>query len=344
MLRLINQERELAGVEAVELGDNVVAQLHAEAARDGCFMSHWDQDGLQPYMRYSLSGGYQYNGENIYWESHCIEESDAHWAGDEFEMILHAMKAWMASPGHRKNILDPHYKRVHVGVAWGGRGSVFVQHFEADYVNYDLEPDIVGDVLFFSGETLNGIEFEKRPDLRVVIFYDPPPRPLTRGQLARTSCYDYGQVVAGLTGPVPGILRWLDREDEKMYVRCPDPHDVPPDAAAPATGAEVVRIHRQARDARNRQPRSFVVPWVAAMEWRADGQEFAVSTDVAELLGTHGNGIYSVVVWAVVGEEKILISHHSILHGVDLPGKYRSARPASSASGMGDSGERIAGN
>ena len=64
MLELINGERTKAGVPMVALGENVAAQLHAEEALAGCYASHWGADGLKPYMRYSLAGGYQSNGEN----------------------------------------------------------------------------------------------------------------------------------------------------------------------------------------------------------------------------------------------------------------------------------------
>ena len=64
MLELINQARAEAGAPPVVLGDNHAAQLHAESGLANCFGSHWGIDGLKPYMRYSLAGGYQSNGEN----------------------------------------------------------------------------------------------------------------------------------------------------------------------------------------------------------------------------------------------------------------------------------------
>ena len=66
MLQLINEERVRAGVAPVVLGDNIAAQLHAESALENCFSSHWGINGLKPYMRYSLAGGYQSNAENGY--------------------------------------------------------------------------------------------------------------------------------------------------------------------------------------------------------------------------------------------------------------------------------------
>ncbi len=78
MLELINAERKKAGLNSVTLGDNVVAQLHAEAALEKCFSGHWGVDGLKPYMRYSLAGGYQSNGENGSGLDYCIKASDGY--------------------------------------------------------------------------------------------------------------------------------------------------------------------------------------------------------------------------------------------------------------------------
>ena len=41
MLELINGEREQAGLNPVEMGDNIAAQLHSESALKNCFASHW---------------------------------------------------------------------------------------------------------------------------------------------------------------------------------------------------------------------------------------------------------------------------------------------------------------
>ena len=78
MLELINEERVRRGVPPVELGDNWAAQLHVESALENCFFSHWGIDGLKPYMRYSLAGGYQSNGENGSGGGLCIKASDGY--------------------------------------------------------------------------------------------------------------------------------------------------------------------------------------------------------------------------------------------------------------------------
>ena len=78
MLQLINQARTAEGLSPVVLGDNDAAQLHAEASLENCFSSHWGVDGLKPYMRYSLAGGYQSNAENGSGLDYCIKRSDGY--------------------------------------------------------------------------------------------------------------------------------------------------------------------------------------------------------------------------------------------------------------------------
>ena len=78
MLELINSERKRAGLGTVTLGDNIAAQLHAESSLDNCFSGHWGADGLKPYMRYSLAGGYQSNAENGSGLGYCIRSADGY--------------------------------------------------------------------------------------------------------------------------------------------------------------------------------------------------------------------------------------------------------------------------
>ena len=47
MLELINTQRDRAGLNPVTLGTNTAAQIHAEAALENCFSSHWGIDGIK---------------------------------------------------------------------------------------------------------------------------------------------------------------------------------------------------------------------------------------------------------------------------------------------------------
>ena len=108
MLELINAERVQAGLNPVVLGDNVAAQLHAEASLKNCFSSHWGIDGLKPYMRYSLAGGYQSNGENGLGSDYCITASDRYRPiASVHQEIREAIESWMDQLGPPGQHLAP---------------------------------------------------------------------------------------------------------------------------------------------------------------------------------------------------------------------------------------------
>ena len=131
MLELINDARRAAGAPDVRLGTNAAAQQHAEQMVDGCFHSHWGLDGLKPYMRYSLLGGYQSNAENAAqqdrWQpgSHPCAVPASIEAPDLEQLVRDAMTGWLNSPGHRRNLLDPSHRLVNVGIAWRGGADAY---------------------------------------------------------------------------------------------------------------------------------------------------------------------------------------------------------------------------
>ncbi len=324
MLGLINAERRRAGLNTVILGDNIAAQLHAESALDNCVSSHWGLDGLKPYMRYSLAGGYQSNGENGHGLDYCIRASDGYSAHSGIRReIDQAMDGWMSSLGHRRNLLDPYHRKVNIGIVWDKYNTVMYQHFEGDYVQYDWLPAISNGVLSFSGVTKNGVRFDRKRDLSVQIHYDRPPHELTRGQVARTYCYGSGRRVAGLRQPLTGNSYYPTDAFDDTYDPCPDPYDVPPDAPAPRSHSEAHRAWQEAYNAsQSREPQSIAVPWITASEWTASDTSFAVKADIGEILNQYGDGIYTVLVWGDFVGVREVISEYSIFHGVTPPDTY----------------------
>ena len=324
MLELINAERAKVGVDSVVLGDNIAAQLHAEAALENCFASHWGIDGLKPYMRYSLAGGYQSNGENGSGSDYCIKGSDGYRAIQNINTeIREAMEGWMDSPGHRRNILDRWHKKVNIGLAWDRYNFLAYQHFEGDYIEYDELPSIENGVLRLSGRTKNGSRVSGDSDLGVQIYYDQPPHSLSRGQVTRTYCYDGGRQIGALRKPLTG--GWFYEEDEftKSYKPCPDPYDVPVDAPAPRSHNESHRFWQAAYDlSHERQETLLTLPWITALEWTANGDVFAVRADLGDLLVEYGDGVYTILVWGNLGVEREVISEYSIFHGVTPPDTY----------------------
>ena len=327
MLELINAERKKAGVGAVSLGDNIAAQLHADASLDNCFSSHWGIDGLQPRMRYSLAGGYQSNSENVSGLDYCIKASDGYAPNGSINReIQETLDGWMNSPGHRRNLLNPQHRKVNVGIAWDRYNTVMVQHFEGDYVEYDRLPSISNSVLSLSGKTSNGVTFGAEKDLGAQIFYDPPPHTLTRGQVSRTYCGGSGRQVAGLRWPLTGGYRWTTDEFTVTHNPCPDPYDVSPDAPPARSASEAHRLWQEAYNAsQSRQGQSITVPWITASAWTASGTTFAVKADISDVLDRYGDGVYSVTLWGNMGgADREVFSEYSIFHGVTPPDTYWS--------------------
>ena len=323
MLELINAERAKVSVEPVILGNNRAAQLHAEAAIANCFSAHWGVDGLKPYMRYSLAGGYQSNGENGSGLDYCISGSDGYRAISSIDQeIREAMDGWMNSSGHRRNILDQTHKMVNIGIAWDRYNTAMFQHFEGDYLEYDRLPTIANGVLSLSATTKNGVRFAGDQDLQIQIYYDPPPHVLSVGQLSRTYCYDGGLLVGTLRWPLTGGYYWPTDEFTYTNQSCPNPYDVPADTPAPRSYTEAHQIWQLAAS----QPRTQVtkvVPWITASRWTASGPNFATRADISDVLAKYGDGVYTITVWGPIDGEEQVISEFSIFHGVTPPVTYQ---------------------
>lgn len=329
MLELINAERMKTGVSPVVLGNNGAAQLHAESCLEHGLSGHWGIDGLKPYMRYSLAGGYQSNSENASGLRYHITISDGYRALDGAEPeICKAMDGWISSPGHMRNILDKWHKSVNIGLAWDRYNFSAIQHFEGDYVEFDQLPDIDNGVLTLSGQTRNGAQFTDESDLGVQVYYDPPPHRLTRGQVSRTYCYDSGRHVAALRKPLGGGWlmggsRYSTDQFTETYEPCPDPYSVSPDAPAPQSHDEAHEFWKQAYDAsQQREEITITVPWITASKWTAKRDRFSVTANLRDVINCHGNGVYTITLWANIGEERVVVSEYSIFNGVTPPNTY----------------------
>ena len=324
MLELINKERVNAGVGPVTLGNNIAAQLHAESSLANCFSSHWGVDGLKPYMRYSLAGGYQTNGENGSGSDYCIKASDRYRALGSIESeVWEMMEGLMNSPGHRRNILDKWHKKVNIGLAWDNYNIVGYQHFEGAYVEFDELPGITNGKLSLSGRAINEVRFSDKRELGLQLYFDPPPDSLTRGQVSRTYCYDSGLQIAAFRYPLTGNSYWAEDEFTKINAPCPDPYDVSPNALGPRSHDEAHRFWEQAYAASQAQVLQIItVPWLTASQWTAAGTDFSVTADIGELLSKYGPGVYTILIWGKVGGEDVPISQYSIFYEVEPPVTY----------------------
>ncbi|MFI8960593.1 CAP domain-containing protein [Streptomyces sp. NPDC053493] len=116
VLRLVNVERATVGCSPVR-SDAGLASLAGAFSADMAarnFFDHTDPDGATPWSRAAKAGITSLGGENI-----AQGQVDA----------AAVMRSWMASEGHRANILNCSYTALGVGVHFGAGGPWWTQDF-----------------------------------------------------------------------------------------------------------------------------------------------------------------------------------------------------------------------
>jgi uncharacterized protein YkwD len=135
-LCLINRERTMHGERPLRPNRRLrrAAQAHSQSMAFGDYFQHdgaGGPGGGTPLARMRSVGyisssrvGFEV-GENIAWGTLSLSTPRA------------IVASWMASPGHRANILDPHYRETGIGVsphpissrAHGQAGAIYTQDF-----------------------------------------------------------------------------------------------------------------------------------------------------------------------------------------------------------------------
>jgi uncharacterized protein YkwD len=112
VIKLTNQARTTAGLGTLTANDTLMtlAQEQSDRMANANTMSH-EVNGLT-FMQRITSSTYNpaYAGENIAFGQTTPEE---------------VVTAWMNSPGHRANILNPNFTEIGVGVAQGSNGALY---------------------------------------------------------------------------------------------------------------------------------------------------------------------------------------------------------------------------
>ncbi|OGL90101.1 hypothetical protein A3J36_01480 [Candidatus Uhrbacteria bacterium RIFCSPLOWO2_02_FULL_54_37] len=125
IITLTNEARAHIGIAPMQ-GNDVLQQSAAfkaeEMARQGYF-AHTNPQGESPWEWFKRAGYvYTYAGENLAMDFNNAEE---------------VVEAWMESPKHRENILNPKYRDIGIAVTTGavdGRTvTLVVQHFGASF-------------------------------------------------------------------------------------------------------------------------------------------------------------------------------------------------------------------
>jgi uncharacterized protein YkwD len=128
ILELVNEKRRKAGGGLKDLSKDDTLQGTARNQSDDMlvrnFFDHVNPDGLAAADRIALAHRQLVGltGENIWMQSGYAPTE----ARKEAELIV---KAWMDSPGHRENILNPEYTHLGVGVSIKGNEIRATQNF-----------------------------------------------------------------------------------------------------------------------------------------------------------------------------------------------------------------------
>lgn len=105
VLTLLNRERAAVGAGALALDAQAerAAKVHVEDMAGRGYFDHISPEGWAPEDRLRMTGasGYTLVGENIAVGQRTAQD---------------VMNAWMNSPGHRANMLDPRFTHVGIGL------------------------------------------------------------------------------------------------------------------------------------------------------------------------------------------------------------------------------------
>jgi hypothetical protein len=189
LLQLINRDRAQNRLTPVS-SDPTAAQAgsnHAFEIASTCAMSHWNQKGYGPDVRYTLAGGLDSVRENVYQYWHSAgggPRTEQDW----LDLVTKAQTDWMQSAGHRANILAPEHTGVGIGIAYDASSGCLslVQEFVNHYVAMKPVPveAKVGDTVQVSGRLEPSVI-----DPSVNMAWEPLPKPMTVEQLKQTGTY-----------------------------------------------------------------------------------------------------------------------------------------------------------
>jgi uncharacterized protein YkwD len=189
-LKLVNEDRKANGLNPVMLSTIKSAQNHADDQMSLKYFSHWNSDGVKPYVTYTKLGGRGTVAENDYYTYYiCPTANCVNNKYDPYEEITKGENKMMnnddsSNRGHRDNILNPNHTFVNFGIAYDNERFYFVEHFE-DYLVYWQIVKLVGNRLTMVGIIQTGYSMDG-----IDIFSDPKPKTLTEYELDNSPPYN----------------------------------------------------------------------------------------------------------------------------------------------------------
>ena len=218
LLQLVNEERAVAKVQALEFDDLAtrVASAHAEDMATGEFASHWGRTGLKPYQRYSLAGGYHATQENVSAADNTWSTKFADLKQDTSYLHVRLYQEQPPNDGHRKTILAPQHTHVGFGIAVEKLRLRVVELFVSKYIEFEPVPPVAKprETIEISGRIIRSNLFLNT----IEVFYEPLPVAPEKGWLREVRSYslpDESQVLRPQLSPP---LMYADRRDGTIEI------------------------------------------------------------------------------------------------------------------------------
>ena len=140
---LINQERKKAGLSALAWDDRLrrIARDYSQEMASGGFFSHSDPEGRDFSDRYQAAGydcaipsglrtlclGGENLAQNTIYRAIVQRKGKTTYRWNtEAQLAAQVVRQWMASEGHRRNILTRFYRRQGIGVTVAKDGKVYI--------------------------------------------------------------------------------------------------------------------------------------------------------------------------------------------------------------------------
>lgn len=152
IIRLVNEERAKENLSALSKNSDLesAASLKAQDMFAKNYFAHYAPDGTSPWDFFrKVHYQYTYAGENL---------------GMGFSDAESLVKAWMNSPKHRKNIMNPAYREIGISVQTGTIGdrdtTLAVQMFGTNFLSTGgaVLPEAGSQVTTPSSEAVSGAE------------------------------------------------------------------------------------------------------------------------------------------------------------------------------------------
>ena len=240
--------------------------------------SPFSTDGLKPYSRFTLGGGFGAQDEifGIFgWDREswiadgCLVSPESCPLGDPSETVLELYELWLEEENQAKSVFDPDNQRLAIGIDFSIRLLALSLQFERDHVTWREVPEVTQGVLAFTAR-FSDLNADIYPAFD--IYFDPLNESLKSEELSRLDTYCRG---GGKSLDCPGpMIHILEPPGEGFLYVDLDPEDL------------------------------------VASEWRAVQGHLVAQVDISNLATTAG--LYTLILWNSDGTEAI--AEYSIVY------------------------------